>query len=185
MATTAVSLSPGKRLWGAAAVGAAVAVALGVYANVHDASAEVLFTWGFSDQITFKVWFCTAVVVLATLQVLSGAWMWGKFGRASPAWAAPAHRLLGIAAFVVSLPVAFHCLWSLGFRTGAGWRPYLHSVLGCAFYGVFTVKVLCVRSHRMPGWSLPVVGGLTFAVLAGLWATSALWFFTNVGFPGW
>jgi hypothetical protein len=58
-------------------------------------------------------------------------------------------------------------------------------VLGCVFYGVFTVKVLCVRSHRMPGWSLPVVGGLTFAVLAGLWATSALWFFTNVGFPGW
>jgi hypothetical protein len=184
MATVAPSRSS-STFWIAAAVGAAVSIALGVYANGHDASAEVLFTWGFQDQITFKVWFTTAVLALAILQVLTAGWMWGKLGRAAPAWVGPAHRLIGIAAFVVSLPVAYHCLWSLGFRTGAGWRPYLHSLLGCAFYGVFTVKVLCVRSHRMPGWALPVVGGLTFAVLAALWASSALWFFTTAGFPGW
>lgn len=171
--------------WAAVAAGSAVAVALGVYANTHDASREVLFTWWFSGQINLKVWLTTTVFVLAILQVLSAAWMWGKLGRAAPPWSAPAHRILGVAAFVISLPVAYHCLWSLGFRTGAGWRPYLHSVLGCAFYGVFTVKVLCVRSRRMPGWALPVVGGLTFAVLAALWASSAFWFFTSVGFPEW
>ena len=31
----------------------------------------------------------------------------------------------------------------------------------------------------MPGWALPVVGGLVFAFLVGLWLTSALWFFHN------
>lgn len=185
MATAAPSRSSAAPFLGAVAIGAAVSVALGVYANVHDASTEVLFTWGFQDQIAFKVWFTTAVLALAILQVLSAAWLFGKFGRASPVWVGPAHRLLGIAAFVLSLPVAFHCLWSLGFRTGAGWRPYLHGVLGCTFYGVFTLKVLSVRSHRMPGWSLPIVGGLLFALIAALWATSALWFFTTAGFPGW
>ena len=40
-----------------------------------------------------------------------------------------------------------------------------------------------MRSARMPGWALPVVGGLLFACLVGLWLTSSLWFFTNVGFP--
>jgi Family of unknown function (DUF6529) len=28
------------------------------------------------------------------------------------------------------------------------------------------------------------MGGLLFAVLTGLWVTSALWFFTTIGFPG-
>ena len=31
----------------------------------------------------------------------------------------------------------------------------------------------------MPGWALPVAGGLVFSLLVGLWLTSALWFFTS------
>jgi hypothetical protein len=31
----------------------------------------------------------------------------------------------------------------------------------------------------MPGWLLPVVGGLTFAALIGVWLTSSLWFMTS------
>jgi len=39
-------------------------------------------------------------------------------------------------------------------------------------------KVLIVRSSRFAPWVLPVAGGLLFAILLGLWLTSALWFLT-------
>ena len=55
----------------------------------------------------------------------------------------------------------------------------LHSLLGCIFYGAFTIKVLAVRVHGLPGWTLPMVGGLVFAVLVGIWLTSSVWFFTS------
>ena len=34
---------------------------------------------------------------------------------------------------------------------------------------------------RFPGWVLPLAGGTLFAILLGLWLTSSLWFFQNVG----
>jgi hypothetical protein len=52
-------------------------------------------------------------------------------------------------------------------------------LLGCFFYGVFTVKVLAVRIHGLPAPTLPVVGGLVFVTLVGVWLTSALWFLTS------
>ena len=84
----------------------------------------------------------------------------------------------------VTLPVAYHCLWSLGFETDSGsTRRFVHSILGCPFYGAFTTKVLCVRSTPDAGLGAP--GGRRPAVrlLVGLWLTSSLWFFDNVGFP--
>lgn len=44
-------------------------------------------------------------------------------------------------------------------------------------------KVIAVRSHRLPSWTLPVVGGSVFSALVVIWLTSSLWFFQNVGFP--
>jgi len=41
------------------------------------------------------------------------------------------------------------------------------------------VKMILVRSERFPGWALPVAGGLLFAILAGLWVTSALYLFSS------
>jgi Family of unknown function (DUF6529) len=162
--------------------GAAVAVLLGVYARNHDAAGQALFTLGFSGTINMKAWLASVVIVLGVVQVLLALWLYGKFGRPAPAWVGPTHRLVGPLALVVSLPVAYHCLWSLGFQTDTT-RRLVHAILGCAFYGAFTTKVLCVRSSRLPGWALPVMGGLVFATLVGLWLTSALWFFTTVGFP--
>ena len=76
-------------------------------------------------------------------------------------------------AFLLTLPVAYQCLWALGFQS-TDTRVLVHSLLGCAFYGVFTVKVLAVRVHGLPGATLPLVGGLVFAALVGVWLTSAL-----------
>ena len=86
------------------------------------------------------------------------------------------------AVFGFSLPVAYHCLWSLGFQSTTT-RVLLHSILGCMFYGAFAAKVLIVRSRGLPGWALPVAGGMTFATLVLVWLTSALWLIDKHGFP--
>ena len=33
----------------------------------------------------------------------------------------------------------------------------------------------------MPGWALPVVGGVLFTVLVLIWLTSSWWFFRTIG----
>jgi hypothetical protein len=130
-----------------------------------------------------KVWLATIVVGFAVVQLLSALWMYGRlpFG-AAPSWLGGVHRISGRLAFIISLPVAYHCLYQLGFQhTNA--RVLAHSILGCLFYGAFAAKVIVVRSPKLPGRALPVVGGLTFAVLISVWLTSALWFISNFGFP--
>jgi hypothetical protein len=52
-------------------------------------------------------------------------------------------------------------------------------VLGCVFFGVFTVKMLVLTEDGVADWVLPLLGGFVFALIVGLWLTSALWFFTN------
>jgi hypothetical protein len=55
-------------------------------------------------------------------------------------------------------------------------------MLGCTFYGAFVAKMLTLRMRRLPGWALPVLGGLVFTTLVATWLTSALWYFGTVGF---
>ena len=100
-----------------------------------------------------------------------------------PAWLPTFHRWSGTAAFLLTLPVAYHCLWALGFESTDA-RVVTHSILGCAFYGAFTTKLLVLRSDRLPGWALPLVGGTLVTLLTGVWLTSSLCYFTSVGFPG-
>jgi hypothetical protein len=132
-----------------------------------------------------KAWFATGVLALALAQLVSALALYGRLPavRSAPGWLAPVHRWSGTAAFVVSLPVAYHCLWSLGFQDTDA-RVLAHSLLGCAFYGAFATKLLALRIDGLPRWVLPVIGGLLVTCVTGLWLTSSLWFFTNVGFPG-
>jgi hypothetical protein len=85
-------------------------------------------------------------------------------------------------AFVLTVPVALHCVWSLGFVTSTP-RVLAHGILGCAFYGAYAAKMLGLRLRGLPGWALPVLGGSVFALFVLLWLTSALWFFTRAGLP--
>jgi hypothetical protein len=162
--------------------GAAVAAATGAYARVHDATGEKVLTFGFSAVLPMKAWLTTGAVALAVVQLVTALWMWGRLpvrGRA-PRWAAPVHRASGVAAFLLSLPVAFHCVWSLGFE-GATGRVLLHGLLGCLFYGAFAAKMLALRLAGLPGWLLPVLGGTVFSALVLTWASSSLWYFTQSG----
>jgi hypothetical protein len=179
-AATAPSATP--RLLAVAALGAAVALALGIYGRVHDPSQQLVFTLFFSSTIAMKVWMGTAAVVLAFVQLLLALWLYGRLGGQAPEWVGPLHRICGRLAFVVSLPVAYHCLWSLGFQD-TDTRVLAHSLVGCAVYGAFAAKVTIVRSHDLPGLALPVAGGLMFALLVGAWYTSGLWFIRESGFP--
>ena len=168
-------------------VGALVSLLFGVYASVHDPTGETTIALFFSNTVGMKVWLTTAALVFAVLQVLTALRLYDKvrIPKAFPKWLPDAHRLFGTLAFLLSLPVAFHCLWSFGFEsTSSQTRRYVHSIAGCLFYGAFASKVLAVRTKRLPGWVLPVIGSITFTLLVVLWTTSSLWFFQNREFPG-
>jgi hypothetical protein len=165
-------------------LGAAVAVALGVYAKVHTPALRPVLLVGFSGMLQMKTWLATVVLVLVLVQLGTALWMWGRLPghRSAPSWVAPAHRWSGTVAFIVSLPVALHCLWSLGFETGDA-RVLVHSVFGCAFYGAYAAKMLGLRLRGLPGWTIPVLGGAAFTLFVIVWLTSAVWFFTRSGLP--
>ncbi|WP_328647680.1 DUF6529 family protein [Amycolatopsis sp. NBC_00348] len=162
------------------AIGAVVAVALGVYGNLHTPTGVAINVAGFSSPQAVKAWLATVVVVLAIVQLVTALVLYGKLGSGAPAWIGPVHRWSGRLAFLVSIPVALHCLYALGFQS-FDTRVLLHSLLGCFFYGIFVVKMLLLHKDGAPGWSLPVVGGLVFTALVGLWLSASLWFFTQSG----
>jgi hypothetical protein len=165
-------------------IGAGVMVALGVYGRTHDPTGRSLITLFFTATINLKVWVATAVFALALFQIGSSARIYGKIGKGrAPTWLRPAHRLSGTLAFLLAIPVAYHCLWALGFQVHSGTRVMAHGLAGCFFFGALTSKILIVRTRRLPGWTLPLMGGLVFTALTVVWLSSALWFFTTQGFP--
>jgi hypothetical protein len=176
-----------RALWTALLLGGAVAIAIGVYGSLHDPAGQQTISLFFSNTLSFKAWTTTLILLFACGQLYSALRMWGKvkIPKEMPSWWGDLHRLSGTIAFALSLPVAFHCLWALGFELDfTELRRFAHSVLGCLFYGAFAAKVTLVRSHETPSWSLPVVGGVVFTTLVAIWLTTSLWFFTTVAFPG-
>ena len=161
--------------------GAAVALAVGTYGRLHEPTGTAITTLGFSGALQMKAWLTTAAAVLGCVQLVSALRMYGRIGRSpAPTWIAPLHRWSGTTAFVLSVPVALHCLWALGYAT-YDTRVAVHSLLGCAFYGAFAAKMLALREAQAPRWMLPVLGSALLTVLAGLWLTASLWFFTSSG----
>ena len=152
-----------------------------VLASVNSTYTSIV-TSVFSSTIAFKVWLASAAFVLAIIQVSTGARIFGKLQHViplSPKVVSPIHRWSGRLAILLTIPVAFHCIFILGFST-YNTRVLIHSIVGSFIYGVIAVKLLMVHSRKYPGWSLPVAGGTLFAVLTTLWITSAAWYFTNV-----
>jgi hypothetical protein len=168
----------------AALIGGAVSLSLGVYGRVHQPTGRQVFDLGFPYLGAMKSWLATFALAFALAQLVSALAMFGHLPgvRTTPRWVPFVHRWSGTAAFLVSLPVAYHCLWSLGFQS-IGPRQLIHGIAGCVFYGAFATKLLALRVRRLPSWALPVIGGSLVAALTVLWLTSALWFFTNVEFP--
>jgi hypothetical protein len=138
----------------------------------------------FSSGIAAKAWFASAAVFLGIIQVSTGARIFGKLQHLVPIGRPHVnrvHRWSGRLAILFTLPVAFHCIFILGFRT-TDTRVLIHSIAGTFVYGVIVVKIFFVRDRDHPRWVLPVVGGTLFTILVTLWSTSAFWYFTNVRF---
>jgi hypothetical protein len=159
---------------------ALVALTVGLIARERLDPNKGYFQLFFSDTLHLKAWFATAAVVLGIWQLFSAAWIFRKLPWRRPPWIPRVHRWTGRLAFACTLPVAYHCVFKLGFQHPTS-RVLAHSLLGCSFYGAFAAKVLIVRLHRFPRWVLPTAGGLLFAVLVSVWYTSAVWFFRLVG----
>jgi hypothetical protein len=106
------------KLLGIVVVGAAVSVALGVYADSHTPTHEKPYTLFFSGTIQLKVWLATAALALTVIQLLLAARLYGKLHlpHRAPPWLGDPHRLVGIAAFLLTLPVAYQCLWAAQIR---------------------------------------------------------------------
>ncbi len=162
-----------------------MALTLGLYGRIHTPTGQPINDLGFSSLLAMKAWTTTLAATLGLWQLTSAAWMWGRLPGvgSAPGWVAPTHRWSGTVAFVATLPAAYHCLWALGFQTTTT-RVVAHSLLGCAFYGAIATKLLVLRSPRLPGWTLPAVGGLLVTVLTAIWFTSSYWYFTTIAFPG-
>lgn len=181
-----VKLPPRWGLAAAAGLGIVVAAVLAAYSRVHPGNGAAISTFGFSTLLTMKSWLTTAAVVLVVVQILSALAMWGRLPglSGSPTWASPLHRWSGVVAFLLTLPVAFQCIWSLGYSDTSA-RTLTHTIAGCLFYGVFAAKMLSLRLKGLPGWALPLLGGLLAAVLTVVWFSSAFWYFTQPGVPLW
>jgi hypothetical protein len=171
------------------ALGAVVALLVGVFGRVHDPTLAGTTTLGFRTVIDMKTAVSIVIGVLALLQLVGALWMFGKLGRPAPSWVGPVHRATGTLALLLVAFVAYHCLWALGLEVGhlsdgepVSTRTVVHGVLGCTVIGAVVVKVIAVRSRRAPGWFLPVAGGLLFTLLVAAVLTSAVWYLA-VGKP--
>jgi hypothetical protein len=143
-----------------------------------------IMTAVFSAPIAGKAWLATAAGFFALVQVTTAARIFGKFQnviRLPHERVKRIHRWSGRLVFLLTLPVIFHCVFILGFQTTST-RVAIHSIAGSFVYGVFAVKVFFVHDRAHPRWTLPLVGGTLFSVLATLWLTSAYWYFTQVRF---
>jgi hypothetical protein len=165
--------------------GGVVVVALYLFGTQHTPSYTFgLFGQHGTDAVRLKSQIATGLLGLALVQLLLALWMYRKLpGRkAAPRPVGRVHRTIGAVLFLATLPVAVHCLFAYGVQTYNA-RVTVHSLAGCFFYGAFLAKVLVVRSRRLPGWVLPVVGGLLVTVVAVVWYSSALWYFNGDRLP--
>jgi Family of unknown function (DUF6529) len=95
----------------------------------------------------------TEAVVLACGQLLTAARIYellrfpptGRFYNS-------VHRWSGRAAILLTLPVAYHCVFLLGFGTHNP-RVLIHSLLGSALYGAVAAKVLICHMKVTDGRS--------------------------------
>ena len=178
--------APASSAWGMAVmiailIGAAVAVALGVYGKVHEPQFFSVNVAGFSSPTAVKSWMATLAIVLAVFQLGSAFAMYRLIpGGRAPQWIGAAHVWSGRLAVLASVPVAVHCLYALGFQSSDN-RVLFHSLFGCFFYGAFVAKMILLTRKSLPGWVIPIAGGLVFFGLVYVWLTSALWFFQTTG----
>jgi len=176
---------PAVRVAAIGVAGAVVAVALYIIGRVHTPNyATGLFGQTGLNAIMLKSALATAALGLAVVQVLLALWIYRKLpiARRAQKPVGITHRVVGSVLVALTLPIAIHCFLAYGVKL-TDTRIMIHSIAGCVFYGAFVAKVLLVQSRKLPGWALPVAGGLLALLVALLWYTSALYYYNNFSVP--
>ena len=159
------------------AIGTAVSIGLGVYGRLHTPTGHAVNIAGFSSGAAAKAVLACIAMALAIVQIVTAMGMYGRIPLRG-AWVGPVHRWSGRLAVLISVPVAVHCLYALGFQAFDG-RVIAHSIFGCFLYGAFVFKMLILTRDDSPRWALPLAGGLVLSGLTALWMTAVLYFLVN------
>jgi hypothetical protein len=173
------------RLAGVGLLSAGVVAAIYVAGRVLTVDpAFSLFGRQYLAAVSLKALLATVALGLAMVQVLLALWMYRKLPLAGspPRPVRLAHRVLGFGLFALTVPIALHCLIAYGVQLTSV-RVAVHSLAGCFFYGAFVAKVLLVQSRRLPGWVLPVAGGVLAVTVGVLWYSAALWYYNGYQLP--
>jgi Family of unknown function (DUF6529) len=176
---------PVARIAAIGLLSAGVVVALYVAGRVHTVNpAFSLFGRQYFAAVSLKAVLATVALGVAVVQVLLALWMYQKLPLAGrpPRAIRPAHRVLGFGLVALTIPIALHCLIAYGVQLTSA-RVAVHSLAGCFLYGAFVAKVLLVQTRRLPGWVLPVAGGMLAVTVAVLWYSSALWYYNGSQLP--
>jgi Family of unknown function (DUF6529) len=176
---------PAWRFVGIGLLSAGVVAAIYVAGRVVTVDpAFSLFGRQYLAAVSLKALLATVALGLAVVQVLLALWMYRKLPLAGspPRPVRLVHRVLGFGLFALTVPIALHCLIAYGVQLTSV-RVAVHSLAGCFFYGAFVAKVLLVQSRRLPGWVLPVAGGLLAVTVGVLWYSAALWYYNGYQLP--
>ncbi|WP_224273009.1 DUF6529 family protein [Streptomyces sp. LS1784] len=165
-----------------------VAVVAGLlwYGRVHTPNYETsLFGNRGDDAQLLKAQLGSALLGLALIQLVLALWIYGRLPalQTAPHRVRTTHRLIGLTAFLLSLPIARHCITAYGVQF-TDTRVALHSLTGCFLYGAFVAKVIVVRHRRWPGWALPLAGGTLVTAIALIWYAAPLWYLNGLQAPG-
>ena len=155
------------------AIGTAVSIGLGVSGGCTPTGHAVNIA-GFSTGAAAKAALASVAMALAIVQAVTAMGIYGRIPLRG-AWVGAVHRWSGRLAILISVPVAVHCLYALGFQAYDG-RVIAHSLFGCFLYGAFVFKMLILTRDDSPSWALPLAGGLVLSGLTALWMTAVLYF---------
>lgn len=143
-----------------------------------------LFGQHLEDAVSLKSKLGTALLALALIQFALALWMYGRLPGVAraPRRVRTSHRVIGALAFLLSVPIAVHCITTYGIEL-TPMRAAVHSIAGCFFYGAFAAKVLVVQWRATPRWLLPLLGGSLVAAIAVSWYAAPLWYINGFTLP--
>ena len=141
----------------------------------------------FDDLIEVKVWLATMIVVIAVVQVVSMALVYGWI-PVSERWKEPVatfHRWEGRTVVFIAVIIAVFCILDPGPQSEPD-RQRNHTMLGIAVLALLVIKIAVVNVAPKAGAVIPVLGFAVAATFMGLWYTSsyAFWFGGGSGYSG-
>lgn len=120
----------------------------------------------------YKAAFASVIIVLAGLQVLLAAGLYGRLRLAgSPETAARLHRWNGRLTLYLAVLVGGVCVITQAGPTSPT-RVFLHSVFGTLLFVLLAAKFTVLRLTKSGQNLLPVLGISLFITFGAIWATS-------------